>query len=161
MMLILDTEFTDLAPDMELLSLALTSVDGRYEFYGERNDVPAAHCSGFVREAVLPLMTAQPPEAGDFLNLRARLRDFVESMPETATLACDSWWDFDLLCWVVGEPWPERLTPKRFDLGRLTGIPVFADAQACYHELGHPYHHALNDVRGLRAGYRAWLESLA
>jgi hypothetical protein len=155
--LILDTEFTDLTPDKELLSLALTSADGGLEFYGERNDVPVEHCSQFVRSEVLPLMTAQPPVAGDFLHLRARLLAFINELPEKGTLACDSYIDFDLFNWVVGRPWPQRLNGNRLNLAELTSLPVFLEAQARYHEEGHPYHHALNDVRGLRAGYQAWL----
>jgi hypothetical protein len=157
MILILDTEFTDVAPDMELLSLALVSTDGRHEFYGERNDVPVDRCSRFVREAVLPLMDAKAPVSGDLSNLCSRLRTFLDGLPEAATLACDSGYDVQLFCEAIGEPWPERLRRERIDLSMWTALPVFAEAQALYHEMGHPYHHALNDVRALRAGYQAWL----
>ncbi len=159
MILFLDTEFTDISPEMVLLSVAMVSADGRHEFYGERNDVPLRICSRFVREAVLPLMTAQPPISGDFANLRTRLRAFIEGLPEQGQLACDSFYDIDLLTWVIGEPWPKKLAPNRLDLNQWTSIPVFANAQALYHESGHPYHHALNDVHGLRAGYLAWLKN--
>jgi len=34
--------------------------------------------------------------------MRDRLRRFLNTLPETATMACDYWEDFDLLGWVVG-----------------------------------------------------------
>lgn len=156
MILFLDTEFTQLGPDMELLSLALVSDGGQFEFYGERNDVPVEHCSTFAREAVLPLMKAEPPIAGDFLNLRSRLRAFLVAQTETSILACDSYFDIDLFQQVVGEPWPGLLSTSRVDLTEVLSNPQFLHAQANYHSSGHTYHHALNDARALRAGWLAW-----
>jgi hypothetical protein len=160
MLLFLDTEFTTfLDPEMELLSIGLVSEDGQHQFYGERSDVPEERCSDFVREAVLPLMERKPPVACDWATLRDRLRAFIDQLPELATVACDSWFDFDLMRWLLGETWPERLGPTRLDLGPWTMTGVFAEGQAAFHESGFPYHHALNDARGLRAGYLAWREA--
>jgi len=159
MILIMDTEFSDISPEMELLSLALVSLDGQFEFYGERTDVPREHCSDFVRHAVLPQLKAGPPVAGDIHNLRARLRAFVEALPDKATLACDSFYDIELFSWAIGKPWPKQLDGKRLNLAKYTSIPAFSQAQHRYHSMGHAYHHALNDVRALRAGMLAWQES--
>ena len=156
MILFLDTEFSDLSPGMEVLSLALVSLDGKYEFYGERNDVPAERCSEFVRQEVLPQLQARPPYAGDLLNLRARLREFVEGLPEQARLACDSHFDMSHVSNVLGKPWPKTLSGERMSLQEWKEKPVFAQAQERYHDGGRPYHHALSDARGLRAGYLAW-----
>jgi hypothetical protein len=155
MILFLDTEFTDLSPEMELLSLALVSVDGDYEFYGERNDVPAAQCSHFVRSAVLPQLTAPPPISGDRAHLQARLRAFVESLREVARLACDSNFDMELFVDLIGLPWPEQLNPMRLQMERTRWFydQDFVLARSRYHTAGHPCHHALHDAHGLRAGY--------
>lgn len=158
MILILDCEFSDISPEMELLSLALISLDGEHEFYGERTDVPREHCSTFVRHAVLPQMNAAPPVSGDIQNLRARLRAFVEALPDTATLACDSFYDIELFSWAIGKPWPKKLDGNRLNLAKYTSIPAFSQAQHRFHAAGHSYHHALNDVRALRAGMLAWQE---
>jgi hypothetical protein len=156
MLLFLDTEFTtDLDLEMELLSIGLISEDEQYQFYGERSDVPEQRCTDFVRQAVLPLMDRKPPVATDWATLRGRLREFVDQLPEPVTVACDSWFDFDLMAWLLGEPWPDKLAPRRFDLRQWMGA-AFAEAQSAFHASGFPYHHALNDAKGLRAGYLAW-----
>ena len=159
MILILDCEFSDISPEMELLSLALISLDGAHEFYGERTDVPKERCSDFVRHAVLPQMTAEPPVAGDLLNLRRRLREFIDSLPDTATLACDSYFDIELFSHTIGKPWPRKLDGQRLNLAKYTGHPAFVQAQHGYHAKGYAYHHARNDARALRAGMLAWQES--
>jgi hypothetical protein len=50
MMLFIDTEFADQTA-RELVSIALVSQDGRFEFYAERDPLPAAP-SDFVRTVV-------------------------------------------------------------------------------------------------------------
>ena len=160
MILFLDTEFTDISPDMELLSVALVSADGAFEFYGERNDVPPAQCSHFVRSAVLPQLTAPPPVSGDRSNLRPRLFAFIEGLPEKSRLACDSVFDMDLFIDLGGLPWPQRLDTHRLVLNVWMSAPAFVTAQHGYHAAGHPYHHALHDARGLRAGYLALNQAL-
>lgn len=155
MILVLDTEFTDISPDMELLSLALVSMDGAHEFYGERTDVPAERCSRFVREAVLPQMTAQAPISGDIDNLRTRLRAFVDGLPDVARVACDSFYDIEMLSWALGSPWPEKLDSSHLRLGKYLASPTFSESQHRYHSRC-SYHHALNDARGLREGLLAW-----
>lgn len=154
-LLICDTEFTDLTPEMELLSLALVSFDGTHEFYGERSDVPRERCSVFVRDAVLPQLTAPPPVSGDIANLRSRLRAFIDELPDRARIACDSHFDVALLSWALGDPWPPKLDGGRLDLSRYMAHLAFSEAQERYH-IEHRYHHALNDARALRAGLLAF-----
>jgi hypothetical protein len=54
MMLFIDTEFADQTA-RDLVSIALVSQDGRFEFYAERDPLPAAP-SDFVRTVVYPLL---------------------------------------------------------------------------------------------------------
>lgn len=156
MILFLDTEFTCLTREMQLLSLALVSADGKLEFYGERDDVPVEHCSRFVVDTVLPLMEGSPPVACNFLSLRSRVRSFFDELPERSTIACDSAFDMDLLTWLVGRPWPNQLYQYRLDLTRMSQTAAFIEAQASCHDARRPWHHALHDARALRAGYVAW-----
>jgi hypothetical protein len=54
MMLFIDTEFADQTA-RELVSIAMVSQDGRFEFYAERDPLPATP-SDFVRTVVYPLL---------------------------------------------------------------------------------------------------------
>jgi hypothetical protein len=54
MMLFIDTEFADQTA-RELVSIAMVSQDGRFEFYAERDPLPVAP-SDFVRTVVYPLL---------------------------------------------------------------------------------------------------------
>jgi len=54
-LLFLDTEFTGLMADPNLISIALVSEDTR-EFYAELTDTWDMECDEFVQEQVLPLL---------------------------------------------------------------------------------------------------------
>ena len=52
MLIFLDTEFTTLDSDRELLSLGMVSEDGQHQLYLENRDYPRKSCSDFVIEQV-------------------------------------------------------------------------------------------------------------
>lgn len=158
-LLFLDTEFTNLIGVRELLSLALVSEDGTREFYAERIDVPPADCSEFVREVVLPLFGRVPGAAGTLYDLQWGLRRFLNRLPAPVQIACDHAPDFDLLRTTLGSAWPDHVWPRRLKLEAWQTGPAWAEAEAAYFEGGHPMHHALEDARALRAGYRAWRQA--
>lgn len=65
MILFLDTEFTGLFQNTELISLALVSNDGRY-FYAEFNDYDTASLSNWHKENVLPFLVSNLSKPIDF-----------------------------------------------------------------------------------------------
>jgi len=155
MILFLDTEFTTLTPWADLLSLALVSDDGALEFYAERNDVPHKRCSHFVRESVLPHFGRHPAAVCNLVDMRKRLRAFVNALPEAATVACDFSGDMDLLGSAIGAPWPAQLHLDRLPLDTLVTSAGWIAAEDEYFSAGHPRHHALHDARALRCAYLA------
>lgn len=160
-LLFLDTEFTDLVGVPELLSLGLVSADGAYEFYAERNDVPRARCSEFVREVVLPQFGRIPGSAVTLDDLRTGLRRFLGQLPGLVHIGCDHAPDFELLRAIVGIPWPAHVSTQRWKLEDWQLEPNWAAAESDYFGPGRPRHHALEDARALRAGYLAWRGHIA
>ena len=160
-LLFLDTEFSHLVGVSELLSLALVSEDGNWEFYVERTDVPLSHCSEFVREVVLPLFGRILGAAGSLRDLRSGLGRFLHSLPGRVQVGCDYAPDFELLRTAVGLPWPPHLSPRRLKLEEWQLEPHWAVAEEDFYRPGRPRHHALEDARALRAGYLAWRSHLA
>lgn len=159
MLLFLDTEFTDLGPEGELLSLGLISEDGLHEFYAERNDFKKSDCSGFVLEAVVPLFGQIPGADGTINELNARLRAFIEGLPIVMSVACDYYldWDFFLHALTLdGElDLPLTIQPVRLNLNTWTHASGFQDAAEAYFRPGKRRHHALHDARANRLGYLA------
>lgn len=66
----IDTEFTSLS-DPRLLSIGAVADETEY-FYGVLDDVPRSVCSPFVRDFVLPLLDARPPDARGSHHVVAR-----------------------------------------------------------------------------------------
>ncbi|MGA9396152.1 MAG: hypothetical protein WCA83_11240 [Azonexus sp.] len=90
MQIFIDTEFTTLSPEAELISFGAVSEDGR-EFYCELAPLAVDRCSGFVREFVLPLF-----EGGDALCPRERFGQRLAawlSQFDNPLLLADSDWD--------------------------------------------------------------------
>ena len=159
MLIFLDTEFTDLGPESELLSIGLISEDGLHEFYAERNDFNPSDCSGFVLAAVVPLFGQRPDAVCTLDTLNHRLRRFVESLPVTMSVACDYFldWDFFLHAVTLGGELdlPHTVYPRRLNLTDWTSAPGFQEAAEEYFRQGNPRHHALHDARAHRKGYLA------
>jgi hypothetical protein len=95
MLVFLDTEFTAFVrPD--LISIGMVAEDGR-EFYGERTDYRNEDCSDFVRQTVLPLLCRVPGAACSRPELTRRVRQWLEALPEPATIIFDYERDWLLL----------------------------------------------------------------
>lgn len=127
MILFIDTEWADVLAS-ELVSLALVSDCGRYEFYAERDPLPSAP-TDFVRSAVYPLL-----ERGQYAcpdpEFTRRLYAFFESIARVAkhgrvTVAYDHRNDLDLLNYALDgfeEPGaPARPAFNIFNLDLLGG----------------------------------------
>lgn len=164
MLIFLDTEFTDLGPESELLSIGLITEDGHHEFYSERNDYDLSSCSEFVRAAVLPLLGKDPKSACSKDDLTHRIRAFLKQLPAPVSVACDYYLDWDYFIDTTtngGElDLPEMVNPQRFRFNEWVFAPLFTEAAEDYFRAGNPRHHALHDARANRKGYLAAKESL-
>ena len=154
----MDIEFTDFVrPD--LISIGLVAEDGR-EFYAERTDYRSAECNDFVRATVLPLLGRVPGAACRRPVLTRRLRQWLEALPEPATIVFDYELDWLLLadaCLGREHQKPLAYVGETLHLDKFAIThPVFEQAQNHTYTLAWPPHHALADARALRAGYRAW-----
>jgi len=156
MLIFLDTEFTDFASH-ELISLAMVSEDGQHEFYGERYDYDGELCSDFVLDEVEPHLGRFPAALCHRDELAHRLWQWFASLPGKVQIAADYRGDFDLLSDALAGNWPDNLDHAVFDLNPLIEDAVFYDAVCAYHiDPEQPWHHALHDARGHRAGWIAW-----
>ncbi|SEK20848.1 protein of unknown function [Atopomonas hussainii] len=143
----IDTEFTALADDARLISLALVGEGGAPVFYVEVNDHwDETQCSEFVREVVLPQLNMAEDGMG-LAEAALALRCFIEALGEHVEIASDApGWDgamLEQLFSASGVPWPGRLQRKLRNVGHLRDhLPdsLFP-------------HHALDDAKQLA---RAW-----
>jgi 3' exoribonuclease, RNase T-like len=155
MLLFIDTEWADVLAN-ELVSLALVSDCGRFEFYAERDPLPG-ESTDFVREVIYPLLDRGEYALGDaeFTN---RLHEFFGRMqsiakPDRVIVAYDHRNDLDLLG-IALEGFNHPETPPRpaFEVQDLA--PLGAAYQqaveavfATNPELQKRRHHALTDAR--------------
>ena len=155
MVLFLDTEFTDFHQPA-LISLGLVSECGRYEFYAERTDYPAAACNVFVRENVLPKLGLTCPAAGGQFpraELAVSLRSWLERLHaldsgSIVLVLYDFRTDYDLLIdALVGD------VPAWIEGNDVSGYIGWIGAGVA--EEGANAHHALLDARALRADWQA------
>lgn len=136
--LYLDTEFTSLSIDRELISLALVSADGA-EFYVELLDGWSEDtCSEFTQETVLPQLDldrygVSRQEASSMLLGFLLQQGFVEIVGDALS------WDWPLLLELLGSSGlPENvLGCHEVDLASLAGAV----------DVEQPPHHALLDAR--------------
>ncbi|WAG79110.1 3'-5' exoribonuclease [Metapseudomonas furukawaii] len=140
--LYLDTEFTALRLDRQLISLALVSSTGA-EFYVELLDgwAPDA-CSEFTRSVVLPQLDVATwglPRQ----EAAAQLRTFLEAQGDCEILGDALDWDWPLLLELLG---PAGLPESVQGCRALTGSQ-FENVQQ---QAPEPPHHALEDARWLR-----------
>lgn len=151
MLLFIDTEFSGFT-DAQLISMGLISEDGRHEFYAERNDVPEADCSTFVRTNVLPLLgpALQRISRREFAF---RLWQWLKGRGQ-CSIVVDYQGDWDLLKDLLGYRLPNNVYPKPLLLGELSGMPAFLREYYGYFSLnGMQEHHALHDARANRLGW--------
>lgn len=107
--LFLDTEFTNLAADYRLISLALVDPDGA-ELYVELSDGwSEVDCSAFVRQIVLPQLD-QARHGRSRVEAAAELRAFLAGYGEVEIVSDALAWDWPLLLGLLGaEGLPEHV----------------------------------------------------
>ena len=163
MLLFIDTEWADVLAN-ELVSLALVSECGRYEFYAERDPLPA-NGTQFVQNVVYPLLDRGERALSDFEFTQQLHRFFgqmqVAAKPQRVTVVYDHRNDLDLLG-IALEAFDSPDTPPRpafqeIDLAPL-GEPYKRAVESCFAldpALAARRHHALVDARVNRD---AWLQ---
>jgi hypothetical protein len=161
LILFIDTEWADRLAN-EIVSLAMVSDCGKYEFYAERDPLPAEPTE-FVRTVVYPLLERGAhalPDASFTQQLHTFLRTAQKAAkPGNVTVAYDHRNDLDLLG-IALEAFNLPDTPPRpaFDTLDLASLgPAFTlHVEACFAEddgLSARRHHALVDARVNRDAY--------
>ncbi len=137
----IDTEFTNFE-ERQLISLAIVGESG-HEFYGERDDFDATHCSEFVRTTVLPQLGRLGRGAMTIEQLRIALRGWLACIPVMGNpvLCYDLEADIGLLRELLGgelpSGWAIENVAARIDSRR----------RAAYFARYGGEHHALHDAR--------------
>jgi hypothetical protein len=147
----IDTEFSDLSEQNELISIGCISEDGK-RFYAENSCYRVEHCSEFVVETVLPLL-----EGGNHLMhysmIAKNLRLYIESFDGLVKMYSDAcYWDWqhvEHLFETYG--WPENLVRSPVALTFPSSIQQtrFTAAVEDAFKLFKPTlrrHHALDDA---------------
>jgi hypothetical protein len=152
MLILFDTEFTELGIDPRLISIGFVSEDGTRTFYAELTDTyQPSDPSDFAREAVLPLL--QGGEARMTMSeLTLRLGNWLESFAQPVQLATDSlsWdWPWILEAFSLPGTWPQNLNGRPLILSQT---PVFNLAVEHAYENGLRRHHSLDDAKANRLG---------
>jgi len=172
MQIFIDTEFTTLSPDAQLISFGAVSEDGR-EFYCELAPLAVDSCSGFVREFVLPLF-----EGGDALCPRERFGQRLAawlSQFDNPLLLADSDWDILVVRHAVsGErnrrpglltlPGPDGpLAAMLLTLAPLSdeALEIFEQGLRQHFASDNRQHHALVDARAMRSALQAVMSANA
>lgn len=160
----LDCEFTDLL-DIDLVSIGLVTEDGS-EFYGERNDFRRQDANDFVQVAVLPQLGALPDRVFSRRELAARLRAWFEELGGTVSIVCSDVIDFHLLCDALDGDETDYCQPRKApasirlhdvtETQKVIATHTFRTTETAYHTADHPWHHAMHDAGGLRAGWMAF-----
>lgn len=173
MLVLFDTEFSDLVYNPTLLSIGLVTFDGGLECYAELDltkrdgQQRAAKSSDFVKDEVLPQWglvpsSAEPTEAAMGVKVSNFLNALVKVGGEPIHLAYDYQEDARLLTkmlrntrtWDALQPWLRLV-----NIGGLTATGEFVNAQEAYFESlsrnGIHRHHALADARAMRVGFAA------
>lgn len=166
MQIFIDTEFTSLTPDAELISFGAVSEDGR-EFYCELAPLAVDSCSGFVREFVLPLF-----EGGDALCPRERFGQRLAawlSQFDNPLLLADSDWDILVVRHAVSGERNRRpgLLTLPGSVGPLVvlllilaplsdkALEIFEQGLRQHFASDNRQHHALVDARALQSALQA------
>lgn len=158
-LIFLDTEFSALPnsdplvgylPKPSLISIGLVTESGD-SFYAESTDFKVRFCSDFVRHNVLPLLTGPRLTPDD---LRIALNNFLSAQPEGSQIACDYYFDFELLVSAVGLL-PPNLQRGYVDMAKIGDEETAIEAKEAYFATGRFRHYALHDAEALRIGWLA------
>ena len=139
MLIFLDTEFTGLIADPQLISIGLVTLDGQ-EFYAELSNIDLTDVDFWIEENVLPQLGHVPTV--DRKTLKTQLLEFLQKCRgdnPTIRILFDYEGDIDLFRDILGKDWPEWLLHKNIS------YVILED------ETDYPgRHHALNDAKQLR-----------
>lgn len=164
----IDTEFTDIAPGAELLSIGFVAFDTDDELYIELSDADRSGASDFVIEVVFPLFGLHNPEvltreqAGERIN---NWFDYLRDSNRDRPIICvsDSAFDWEYLLELYppmnyGDSWARernivgRLLHNMLMSGRQ-GEAFYEAVEDYFRKHGAEQHHALVDARSLKCGY--------
>ena len=161
MILFIDTEWADQLAN-EVVSMALVSDCGKFEFYAERDPLPA-DATEFVKTVIYPLLERGRHALPD-ASFTQQLHTFFQTAqkaakPDSVTVAYDHRNDLDLLG-IALEAFNLPDTPPRpafatLDLATL-GAAFPQHVEACFAKddaLSARRHHALVDARVNRDAY--------
>lgn len=162
-----DSEFTDISPDADLLSIGFAVSDSDAELYIEIEDSDLTTASPFVREVVLPLFGKHNPEVLTRDAAAARIEAWLDELREgdrqrQIVMVSDSPMDWqlfiELFVSMPGQPpWTSELNVVgrmvQHILGSARQQAAFAEALESYFRRHKGRHHALVDARGLRTAY--------
>ena len=155
LLLFLDTEFTGLMSEPNLISIALVSEDGR-EFYAELTDTwEMEECDPFVQEQVLPLLEGRKFQM-TWDELTERLPAWIIGFGRPVRIATDAvaadWEWIQKICYATNF-WPTNLSHQPLVLP--SGVEAFEkERERCYAS-GMRRHHALDDARAARTAWTA------
>ena len=161
--LFFDTEFTRLDErhlDAKLISIGFIDETGYHSFYAELDEWHQDECSEFTRNIVLPHL-----EGGAYVmnrhELGHKLKLWINHFAAPVTLWSDAPdLDWRWLTWIFsssGIGWPSNLVrqPKKFDFDATQGQRFHKTTESSYSQFGLRRHHALDDAKANRTGWRA------
>lgn len=160
----LDTEFTGLTEDAELMSLGMTTLEGE-TLYFERIDFDAKKVTRFVAEHVAPLFDAPKEDRLTRKECQARLLAWLQQF-EFPKVLVDSPWDVAILKELfsdqpgVAKGGLQKALPRvEFELypaDRSNEDAPYLKAFTLYFEANPgKLHHALHDAQAMRLGWMA------
>ncbi len=155
MLIFLDTEFTSLDWEKELLSLGMVSEDNQHQLYLEVSDYQQKTCSDFVVDQVLPHFGKDPQALCPYLSFGDRIRSWFSTLPGDHVIICDSGIDAWLLGLVLHEGFPANVLTAVRLLGRELDQHEWELSLQSYFQ-AHPHlhrHHALHDAMAARWTY--------
>jgi hypothetical protein len=150
MNIFLDTEFTDMVRDKELISIGLVADSGE-EFYAEL-PVDQSRCSDFVLANVLPHLGQYPGASCPVSELSTRLRtwlNIVRRKREDIVICSDSETDWNFFCQAFDAKLPPDIKSRMVsdNLHHLLQFEFYEKNQL-------PEHHALYDAQANRYAFR-------
>ena len=146
--LFLDTEFTSFS-NPRLISFALVAETGEALYLERSEGWTIEDCSGFVREAVLPLLGPLEGRATDSM-IRWTVRSWIHALGRPAMIYTDSLWHdepaFMSLFTNRMNLWPEALDQRFLEFDSPA-------VELAFESKGLRRHHALDDAIALKTAY--------
>lgn len=163
-----DSEWTDIAPDADLLSIGFVALDNDTELYIELSDAEVHRSSDFVKQVVLPLFGKHNPELMTRDQAAMRIAEWLDGLREGdrdrfIVLVSDSPrdWTHFLELFPARNPMQQSWASEFNAVGRLVSSMLdsgrqhqaFAEGQEAYFKNNEGRHHALVDARALRNAF--------